>query len=134
MVLIILCAVSDRRFILVCKHYKCIYIHTTHALSQKGYQRHLRYSSETPTFYQNYLAVSNAIDRTGGKPIAIWSQSISGVSAINLSRPQLKINLNPFLPIRHHYFVYKFGLNLCLSDIRYGRRYKINMWIDNGIR
>jgi hypothetical protein len=45
--------------------------------------RHLRYSSETPTFYQNYLAMSNSADVTGGKPIAVLSQSISGVNAIN---------------------------------------------------
>jgi hypothetical protein len=42
-----------------------------------------RYSSETPTFYQNDLAVKNTADVTGGKPIAILLQSISGVSAIN---------------------------------------------------
>jgi hypothetical protein len=36
-----------------------------------------------PSFYQNYLAVSNTADVTGGIPIAVWSQSISGVSAIN---------------------------------------------------
>jgi hypothetical protein len=35
-------------------------------------------------FYQNYLAMSNTTDVTGGKPIAVWSQSISGVNAINL--------------------------------------------------
>jgi hypothetical protein len=34
-------------------------------------------------FYQNYLAMSNSADVTGGKPIAIWSESISSVSAIN---------------------------------------------------
>jgi hypothetical protein len=28
-------------------------IHTIYALSPKEQQRHLRYSSETPTFYQN---------------------------------------------------------------------------------
>jgi hypothetical protein len=27
--------------------------------------------SEMPTFYQNYLAMSNTADMTGGKPIAI---------------------------------------------------------------
>jgi hypothetical protein len=46
-------------------------------------QRHLRYSSETPTFYQIYLTMTNTSDVTGGKPIAVWSQFISGVSAIN---------------------------------------------------
>jgi hypothetical protein len=35
------------------------FIHTTHALSSKGKQRRLRYSSETPTFYQNYSAMRN---------------------------------------------------------------------------
>jgi hypothetical protein len=60
-------------------------MHTTHALSPKVWQRHLRYSSETPTFYQNYFAMSDTADVTGGKPIAVWSQSISGVSAINPS-------------------------------------------------
>jgi hypothetical protein len=46
-------------------------------------QRYLRYSSETPTFYQNDLAVKNTTDVTGAKPIAVLLQSISGVSAIN---------------------------------------------------
>jgi hypothetical protein len=59
------------------------YIHTTHAPSLKGQQGHLRYSSETPTFYQNYLAMRNTPDLTGGKSIAVWSQSISVVSAVN---------------------------------------------------
>jgi hypothetical protein len=44
---------------------------------------YLRYSSETPTFYQNELAVKNTADVTGSKPIAVLLQSISGVSAIN---------------------------------------------------
>jgi hypothetical protein len=39
--------------------------------------------SETPTFYQNYLAMRNTADVTSGKLIAVGSQSISGVSAIN---------------------------------------------------
>jgi hypothetical protein len=39
--------------------------------------------SETPTFYQNYLAMSNTAYVTGGKPIAVLLQSISGVNAIN---------------------------------------------------
>jgi hypothetical protein len=34
-------------------------------------------------FYQNYLAMSNTADLTGGKPIAVWLQFISGVNAIN---------------------------------------------------
>jgi hypothetical protein len=65
--------------------YVCLYkyIHTTHALSPKRQERHLRYSSETTTSYPNYLAMSNTADVTGGKPIAVWSHSISGVNAIN---------------------------------------------------
>jgi hypothetical protein len=47
-----------------------IYMHTTHALSPKGQQRHLRHPSETPKFYQNYLTISYTADVTGGKPIA----------------------------------------------------------------
>jgi hypothetical protein len=34
-------------------------------------------------FYQNYLAMSNTADVTGGKPIVVGSQSVSGVNAIN---------------------------------------------------
>jgi hypothetical protein len=45
------------------------YIHTTYALSPKRYQTHLRYSSETNTFYQNYLAMRNTTVVTGDKPI-----------------------------------------------------------------
>jgi hypothetical protein len=60
-----------------------VHIHTTHAQSPKGWQKHLRYFSDTPTFYQNYLAMSNTADVTGGKSIAVWSQPISGVNAIN---------------------------------------------------
>jgi hypothetical protein len=37
----------------------------------KGYQRRLRYSSMTPTFHQNDLAMRNTADVTGGKPIAV---------------------------------------------------------------
>jgi hypothetical protein len=43
---------------------KHTYIHIAHALS-------LRHSSETPTFYENYLAMSNTPDVTGGKPIVV---------------------------------------------------------------
>jgi hypothetical protein len=34
-------------------------------------------------FYQNYLAMKDTADVTGGKPIAVLFQSISGVSGIN---------------------------------------------------
>jgi hypothetical protein len=36
-----------------------------------------------PAFQQNYLAISNTADVTGGKPKAVWSQSILGANAIN---------------------------------------------------
>jgi hypothetical protein len=58
-------------------------LHTIHALSPKEQQRHLNYSSETSTFYQNYLAMSNAANVAGGKPITVWSQSFSDVNAMN---------------------------------------------------
>jgi hypothetical protein len=38
---------------------------------------------ERPTFYQNYLPMRNTAAVTGGKPITVWSQSISGVRAVN---------------------------------------------------
>jgi hypothetical protein len=80
-----------------------IYIHTTHwnyihtynslklhtyipltLYSRKGCRCiTVSHSSETPTFYHNYLGMSNTADVTGGKPIAVWSQSISSVNAIN---------------------------------------------------
>jgi hypothetical protein len=56
-------------------------IHTTHALSQKRYQRHLRYSSEMPTVYQNYLVMRNTGD---GKPIAIKRLRYEKYTHINL--------------------------------------------------
>jgi hypothetical protein len=43
-------------------------------------QRHLRYFSELPPFYQ---LKTNTVDVTGGEPIAVLFQSISDVSAIN---------------------------------------------------
>jgi hypothetical protein len=42
-------------------------------------QRSSKGISET----KNYLPMLNTADVTGGKPIAVWSQSISGVNAIN---------------------------------------------------
>jgi hypothetical protein len=36
-----------------------------------------------PTLYQNDLAMRNTADVTGGKPIAVWLQSISGGDAVN---------------------------------------------------
>jgi hypothetical protein len=55
-----------------------------------GHTYHLRFipvtiavASETPTFHQNGLAMTNTVDETSGKPITIWSQSIAGISADN---------------------------------------------------
>jgi hypothetical protein len=62
---------------------KKIYIRITHVLSLKGWQKHPRYSSKTPTFYKNYLAMRNTVDVTAGKSIAVRSEYISGVSAVN---------------------------------------------------
>jgi hypothetical protein len=45
----------------------------------------LRYSSETPTFYQNGVAMRNTADVTGGKPIAGRSQSHEVYSSISIS-------------------------------------------------
>jgi hypothetical protein len=44
---------------------------------------YLSYSSETPTFYEKWLAMGNSAAVTGGKPIAVLLQSISGVSVVN---------------------------------------------------
>jgi hypothetical protein len=68
--------ISTNLFFTVIMLFKNPCSHTTHAPSPKGKKRHLRYSSETLTFYQNYLAMRNTADVTGGKPIAVWSQSI----------------------------------------------------------
>jgi hypothetical protein len=57
------------------------YIHTYHS---RFIPEGVAYSSETPTFYQNLLAMRNTADVTGGKAIAVFLQSISGVSAIIL--------------------------------------------------
>jgi hypothetical protein len=56
------------------------YIHTTRAWSPKVTR--FRYSSKTPTFYQNDWVMRNTADVTGGKPIAVWLQSISGGDAV----------------------------------------------------
>jgi hypothetical protein len=54
-------------------------------------QRHRRCSSETSTFYQNDLGMRNTADVTGGKPIAVYSQPSSGISAVNpLRHPRKK--------------------------------------------
>jgi hypothetical protein len=43
----------------------------------------IRYSPEATTFYQNELNMRDIADVTGGKPIAVWLQPISGVCADN---------------------------------------------------
>jgi hypothetical protein len=50
-------------------------------------ERHLRYFSATPTFYQNDLALRNTADVTCGKPIAVSSQSISGGALLIFKSP-----------------------------------------------
>jgi hypothetical protein len=46
-------------------------------------QRGSRHISDNTSRYQNDLVVKNAADATCGKSIAVWLQSISGVSAVN---------------------------------------------------
>jgi hypothetical protein len=65
-----------------CKKYIHIYTHQS-CLSPKRQERHLRYSSGKSMFYQNDVAMRDIVDVTGGKPIAVRLQFISGVSAIN---------------------------------------------------
>jgi hypothetical protein len=52
--------------------------HTNQTLFPKGYQTHLKYSSETPTFYQNDLAMRNTADVPPDR-----SPSQAGMSAVN---------------------------------------------------
>jgi hypothetical protein len=59
-----------------------LFIHTTQALSEgvaEVSQLFLRDAHVLP----KYLTMSNTADVTGGKPIAVLLQSISGVSVIN---------------------------------------------------
>jgi hypothetical protein len=60
-----------------------VYVHTSSFIPE-GVAEASQIFLETPTFYQNDLATRNTADVTGGKPIAILSQSISGVSAVSL--------------------------------------------------
>jgi hypothetical protein len=64
--------------------YLFIFITKTTEASQIVLQDVWRHN-KTPTFYQNYLAMRNTAYVTGSKPIAVWSQSISGSSAIDPS-------------------------------------------------
>jgi hypothetical protein len=52
-----------------------IFLHTYHS-------RFIRYL-RCFTYYQNYLVMRNTANVTGDKPVAAWSQSITGVSVIN---------------------------------------------------
>jgi hypothetical protein len=64
---------------------KCNVVHTYIPLTlypRRG-SRGISDIAPRPTFYQNYLAVRNSADVTGGRPNAVWSQFISGVNAIN---------------------------------------------------
>jgi hypothetical protein len=47
----------------------------------KGLERYFRYFSETFTFYYNDLAIRNTAP-VDGKRIAVWPESISGVSSV----------------------------------------------------
>jgi hypothetical protein len=48
---------------------------------------------ETPTFYHyDLVAMRNTADVTGGKPVASGSQSVPGVSAVNLLDPFYEIH------------------------------------------
>jgi hypothetical protein len=58
-----------------------LYIHTTHGLSPKGYQRYLSFTETI--FYQNDIVMRNTADVVSGSPIAIRSQSISGGNVVN---------------------------------------------------
>jgi hypothetical protein len=83
---IILCACRDTRAWLGWskKYYRFSEIlYIPHMLYSRRGSSHLRYSFETPTFYQNYLAMRNTAGVTSSKPIAVWSQSMSCVGAVN---------------------------------------------------
>jgi hypothetical protein len=61
------------------------YIHTYHSrFIPEGVAEVSQILSQIfhPRFTKIILAMRNTADVTGGKPIAVWSQSISGVSAI----------------------------------------------------
>jgi hypothetical protein len=61
-----------------------LYIHThCSPPSPKELQRYLRYPSETLAFYKNDMALRNTTDVTGCKPVAVRSESISGVGVVN---------------------------------------------------
>jgi hypothetical protein len=62
------------------------YFELRHYYSQCPIYKHTYHSRlipEAPTFYENYLAMRNTADVSGGSPVTVWSQFISGVCAIN---------------------------------------------------
>jgi hypothetical protein len=61
---------------------KIVRVHTTHALSPKGCRDVSDISQRHPNFTK-MTAMRNTAEVTGGKPIAICLQSISGVCAVN---------------------------------------------------
>jgi hypothetical protein len=60
-----------------------IFLYNIYTSLTLDHRRGRRCSSETPTFYQNDLAKRNTADETGGKPIAVRLQSISGGDVAN---------------------------------------------------
>jgi hypothetical protein len=104
--------------------YTYIHIRTTHVLSPKGWLRHLKYSSEIPTFYNNYLAMKNTADVTN-KPIAVWSQSVSNLSSINPLVALYDIHLYEFLFNCIAIFLWKMTLANCAICINF-QNFKLN--------
>jgi MFS family permease len=49
----------------------CSYTYIPLTLYPRRGSRGIRYSSDMPTFYHNYSAMSNTADITGGRPIAV---------------------------------------------------------------
>jgi hypothetical protein len=90
---------------------------------------------ETPTFYQNYFAMRNTADVTGGKPIAVWSHSILGVRCKcykSFSRffrhPWKKERGAILLFCPEHHIIYKHqnGISLIYLWYRYHHHQPIN--------
>jgi hypothetical protein len=65
MVLIISGSGSDKRVQII---FICYLTQVTSISLTKGKERRLKYSSKTPTFYQNDLAMRNTADVANGKP------------------------------------------------------------------
>jgi hypothetical protein len=67
------------------KQFACTYVHTYHSRfnPEMGSRSISDIPPRRPTSYLNHLAMSNTAEVTDGKSIAVWSQCISGVNAIN---------------------------------------------------